>query len=35
LSSSELLDNFYQMMKKVSLKAGYEIFPHFVRTVQN
>lgn len=35
MSSEEFINNFYNLMKKVSLRAGYEIFPHYIRTVQN
>lgn len=35
MSPADVIDNFYQLMKKVSLKAAYEIFPHFIRTLPN
>jgi len=35
ISAEDLLVSFMNTMKKVSLRNGYEIFPHFIRTIQN
>ena len=35
MKAEEFLGNFYNMMKKISLKSGYEIFPHLIRTMNN
>lgn len=35
MKPEELISNFLDLMKKVSLRMGYEIFPHFIRTIQN
>lgn len=35
MSSADFIQNFYTIMKKVSLKTAYEVFPHYLRTVQN
>ena len=35
MKAGEFLGNFYNMMKKISLKSGYEIFPHLIRTMNN
>lgn len=35
LSAEAFVHHFLEMMKKVSLRAGYEIFPHLIRTFTN
>ena len=35
MSAKDFLSHFLSLMKKISLKQAYEIFPHFIRTVQN
>lgn len=35
ISCKEFLASFLELMKKASLRCGYEIFPHLIRTFQN
>ena len=35
IKENEFFDEFLKIMKNVSLKSAYEIFPHYLRTIIN
>ena len=35
MKGDDFIESFLKMMKKSSLKAAYEIFPHYIRTLNN